>query len=463
MKKILSLTSKDFESGFSSGVEQVKLGLFTSGVRINPFITEGTLRWSQEPVEIGAGTVVGIPQSFAINGGDAYCNDDGGNIYKIADVFGTPVVTKPKSGLTANAYGLEVFQTKNSSKYLYYFQKAQIGRYNLDATYTDNWKAITAAYQSDVYPTFRLEDEIYFGSNYVVSKIADNGTDDTELVEDVLDLPKDYIITALSTDGEYLIITASKSIGSTLDYNDTRVYFWDYKNRLPSWTRSYPIQDPQIRGLKTVAGITYAIGQYGLYAFTFSQEPQRIREDVRSSVGYSNISRIKDAISFGDSTNCITYGKLKPGSKTALFKPYTLPAAISCLDTFSSNSIGLFGTTGNKIYRQSLFSAPTDYNGSSIRTGKIDLGETYMIERVDIIFNGAITTNDSIAAINIQSNSTTSTLQQVSFANFGAVSRVVTHPAAGNNIIDAIQIAFVSCFGIFAIRQIDIYGEQVNR
>src|SRR3990167_9190540 len=117
MQKILSLTSKEFESGFSSGSDTTKLGLLYTGNRLNPFITEGTIRFSQEPVEMGAGTIVGIPQSIVVDGADAYANDASGNIYKMATVFATPTVTKPITGLT-NTYGLEVLQTTNSSKYL---------------------------------------------------------------------------------------------------------------------------------------------------------------------------------------------------------------------------------------------------------------------------------------------------------------------------------------------------------
>jgi hypothetical protein len=462
MRKILSLTSKDFETGLSTGAEQVKLGLFYTANRLNPFITEGTLRWSQEPVEIGAGTVVGIPQSFAINGEDAYSLDASGNIYKIAQVFGSPTVTKPKSGLTNNAYGLEIFQTLNSNKYLYYFQKAQIGRFDLSSTFTDNWKAISAAYQSDVYPTLRIDDELFFGSKYVVSKVSDNGSSDTELYENQLDLPKDYIITSLSTDGDYLIIAASKSVSTTLDYAETRIYFWDYKNILPSWTRSFTIQDPQIRGMKTVGGITYAVGQYGLYRFTFSSEPERIREDIKCTVGYGNISRLRDSVSFGNSTACATYGKLKPASKTAVFKPYILPADISCLDTFSSNSIGLFGTIDSKIYRQSLFSAPTNYNTTSFLTGKIDLGNQYKVKRVEIVFNSALTTDDTMI-IQIQGNNTTAVYSTVAYSTFGAKSVAIAEPTGGEAECDALALSVSACAGTFRIRQIDIYGEQTER
>ena len=461
--KLLSLTSKDFETGFSSSASNTKLGLFYSGTRINPFISEGTLRWSQEPVEIGAGTVVGTPQKFAISGGDAYANDASGNIYKIADVFGNPTVTKTKTGLT-NTYGLEVFKTTNSLNYLYYWQNTQIGRMKIsDGTFTDSWKAITTTYRSDVNPTIRIDDELYFGSKNVVSKIVDTGAD-TNLVEAVLDLPIDYIITALSTDGNYLIITASKSVSSTLDYAETKAYFWDYKNNLPSWTVSYPIRDPQIRSMYTMVGITYAVGQYGLYGFAFTQEPVLLRDDVRNTVGYGNISRIKDAITFGDSNQCITYGKLKPGAITALFKPFRTDGSISCMDTFSSNTIGLFGTVDNKIYTQILNTGPTTYNQSSFTLSRIDLGGLFQIERVDFIFDAVLASSaDLVSSITIQGNTGSTSFTPFTQTNFGSVANVKCVPTAGSIPCDAFNLFVTGIYGSFRIRAIEIYGQRIER
>jgi hypothetical protein len=463
MQKILSLTTSDFENGFSSGAQQVKLGLFYAGDKLNPFITEGGLRWTQDPVQIGVGVVEGTPQSFAVNGSDMYSNDASGNIYKIANVFSSPVVTKTKTGLT-NTYGLEVLQTKNSLKYLYYFQKTQVGRMKLsDSTYTDSWKSIGATYQADVNPTLRIDDEIYFGSGSYVSKVKDNGSTDTELYEGVLDLPTDYIITSLSTDGYYLIIAASKSIGATLDYNETRIYFWDYRNNPTSWDRSYQIQDPQIRSMKTINGVTYAVGQYGLYALAFSKEPERIRDDIKQTIGYGNMSRIKEAISFGYNDSVITYGKLKPGSPTAVFKPYSTNENITALDTYSSNIYGIFGTDGNKIFRQELFNNPTDYNGAQFITGRINLKDTYQIDRIDVIFASPINSGDSMS-VALQTNTFTTNFNNISYTDYGSVSRAKTLPSpVGDSVSDAIALQISNAYGNFIIKQIDIYGEKIER
>lgn len=473
MKKLLSLTSKDFEKGFSQSPAIPKGGILDASIRANPFITEGAMRFSAEPVEIGSGVVAGIPQNFAVSGADAYCNDASGNIYKIADftLTGSPTVTKPKTGLT-NTYGLEVFQTINSSKYLYYWQKTQIGRMLLsNGTFDDDWAAISAGYQSDVNPTLRIDDVIYFGSGSVISMIQDNGSNDTELVEAVLDLPKDFIITSLATDGDYLIISASTSISSTLNFYESRVYFWDYKNRYDSWTRSFAIQDPQIRGMETKDGVTYAVGYYGLYALAFSKEPERIREDVKGQVGYCNTSLIKDAVSFGYQTQCITYGKLKPNSPIALFKPYYFSITLTCLDTFSSNTYGLFGgydgSTG-KLYRQALFSAPSTYNNAVLGTAQIPLGDTYEIQRIDIIFNNPLSTGDEIATVQINTGTRVSVFEDVSYTINGAVDKVTTYPKRletnyGNLIAEHIYPYFTGISGTMSIRQIDIYGERVER
>jgi len=469
MKKLLSLTSKDFEKGFSQASQITKGGFFyASSVRVNPFITEGNLRFSQEPTVIGSGVVAGIPQNFAASGADMYCNDASGNIYKIASftISSTPTVTKPKTGLT-NTYGLEIFQTTNSSKYLYYWQKTQIGRMLLsNGTFDDDWAAITAGYQSDVNPTLRIDDVIYFGSGNVISMIQDNGTDDTELVEAVLDLPKDFIITSLTTDGDYLIITASTAIGSTLNFYESRVFFWDYKNRYDSWTRSYTIQDPQIRGAETKNGLSYAVGQYGLYAFAFSKEPERIREDVKCLYGYCNISLIKDSISFGYINEVITYGKLKPNSPTAIFRPFKTDVTITCLETFSSNTYGIIGGyTGNNgfLLRQNMVSAPSDYNDASASSAEISLGNTYSIGRIDIIFDYPLTSGDLMDNVALYSGSATCRFQNISYTINGAVNRAVTYPISGNLIADHLGIDFTLIKGRMLIRQIDIYGEEITR
>ena len=462
MQRILSIKNKDFESGFSTGLYNTKLGLFFDGPKINPFIREGSLAWSSDPVELGAGTVVGIPQSFCVNGADMYSNDASGNIYKIAYFLTTATVTKTKTGLT-NTYGLEVLQTKNSLKYLYYFQKTQIGRMKLsDATYDDDWTAITAAYQSDVNPTLRITDEIYFGSKNVISKIADNGSNDTVLVENVLDLPTDYTITSLSTDGYYLIIVASKSVSSTIDYCDSRVYFWDYKNNYDSWTRDYLIPDPQIRGIKTIDGVSYAVGQYGLYYFSFSKEPERIREDVNCSYGFNNMSTIRNAISFADEDVCVTYGKLKAGSKTALFKPYTLPANITAMDTSTSNTFGFFGTTGSKIYRQSLFGAQTTYGNQSFLTGRIDLDGYYAIKGIEIIFDGKLSSADSFT-VALQANTNNVSFGDVAYSTFDSLGGIYIPSTVGDVMADYININISNAYGTFTIKDIHLYGERITR
>lgn len=469
MSKILSLTSKEFESGFSASSESTRLGLLYTGSRLNPFITEGTIRFSQEPTELGAGVISGIVQSFAVDGGDMYANDASGNIYKLDEVFAAvPTVTLVKTGLT-NTYGLEVLETTNSSKHLYVFQNTQIGRELLPDTdwtgnWTAGWKSITAAYRSDVNPTLRIDDTIYFGSKYVISMIQDNGSTDTDLYENQLDLPKDYIITALSTDGDYLIIAASKSVSSTLDYAETRVYFWDYKNKLDSWTRSYTIQDPQIRSMETKGGITYASGRYGLYAFAFSKEPERIREDVRQTLGYGNMSVLNEAITFGSSSTCVSYGKIKPGTKTAVFKLYEMPnnENVVALDTYSSNTYGIFATDTSNIFRQVLFSAPTTYNDASFITSKIDLKDTFKIERIDFIFGGNLASTDSMT-VQLNSNGGSGLLSTTSFTNYGSVSRVKAYPTAGDIITDVLSLTVGSINGNFSLRQIDIYGERINR
>lgn len=462
MKKILSLTSKEFESGFSSGSENTKLGLLYTGNRLNPFITDGTIRFSQEPTEIGGATISGIVQSMVVDGADMYANAANGDFYKIAAVFTSPVATRPISSLT-NTYGLNVLETTNSSKYVYVFQNTQIGRYRIsDGNWTSGWKTITAAYRSDVNPTLRIDDTIYFGSFNVVSMIQDNLSTDTELYENQLDLPKDYIITALSTDGDYLIIAASKAVGATLDYAETRVYFWDYRNKFDSWTRSYKIQDPQIRALKTKNGVTYAAGQFGLYAFAFSKEPERIRDDVKSTVGYGAMSVLGDAITIGHLTTCATFGKIKPGSKTALLRPYEMPGSITALDTFSNNTMGIIATADAKLYKQLLFTAPTTYNGTSLITGKIDLGNTYKIERLDFVFGINLASTD-IIDVQVNSNGSQGTFNTVSYTNYGAVPRAICLPTAGDVITDTFSLTLSGIYGAFSLRQIDVYGEEVNK
>jgi len=497
MKKILSLTSKDFLSGITEFPYTTSNGFWSLANNFNPFSRVGTIQPTTAVTSLSSGTIVDLIQNFVPNASDLYGIGGGGHFYKIATFYtGTPVVTDLRSGtlicdsLTPTslpANGLEIFRTKKGTgNKLYYWSGSTtssgfIGEWDLSSTYPTGWNdkkfTITNPYsESSIYPTLRINDEIFYGSKYVVSEIYDNSTSaDPVHLENILDLPKDHTITSLETDGYYLIISAIID-----NANESRIYFWDYKNELDSWTISYSIKD-NINKLKNVGGVIYAVGNGGLYAFNSGTAPTKIRTDIKNSNNalYNIIEKYNDSLIVASTGGVKTYGKVLPNLTTGVFNPLTTVAkAIIMPPYITGNPSRLFFSSGTvSLDYLNLLATPTatEYREMTLQSAVIDLGNSYKIGRVDVVFVTPLASGQNadtqIILLGGYGGGTegldTITFQYPSYTNYGGVRKCKLTPVStsGDMITDTVRLQVTTStggVGTNAIKRIDIYGEETE-
>jgi len=470
MKKILSIGTKEIMSGISQDDQIVSGGIWYTVDGMNPFISRniGAVTFTQAPTEIGA--ISGSATSMAFDGASGYILTDTGNLHKISDSFGTPTISNIRvaASISSPAIGLEMFQSMAGDKYLYYWQAAQIGRFNLTGTYptgfTDNWHAITS---SATHPTLRIDDRIFFGSGNYVEYLYDAGAD-ADVTTTALDLPKEYTITALGTDGEYLIVAASKNAGVLNSYNETMLVYWDWKNNLPSWSKIHYVPEEKITAIQTVAGVQYAVGVRGTYAFNISTSPKLVRKDISSSTKPQTVGVYADALTYATGSKIGTYGKIIPSSPNALFKPILDPAnkSITCIKT--DVSINRMFYCSDKAYYVNPQSASTDYSTllfSSIDTAYINLGNSYRINRVDFIFSSLLASGSSIGTITLSGHGgkdTQAVFTGIYYTVDGAVGSASSKPIAEDFVGDELSFG-ATLYGSVKIKRIDFYGEEINR
>lgn len=466
MQKLLSLKSDDFLTGIAQ-YRDSRYGFFNSANGVNPFglaatpSPVGTIAFSNAPSDISASAIVDNIVNMAVDGSDGYAT----SLAKLYKITGLSTTTTPSllRSVANLAYGLDVFQTAHASgaKYLYYWQNTQIGRYDLASTYTDNWASITAAYQSAKHPTHRIDDRIFYAGNNVVSMIYDDATNaDPAHSEAVFKIRKDFQIDCLTSDDTYLIVFASRNNSSLAE---THVFFWDWKNGLPSWTKEYVIQDSYVASCKTIKGVTYGLGTRGLFALTFGNAPELVRTDV---VAQSNIPTYlgawNDALTIATSSGIKTYGKAKPQLKTALFSPFGSTSAVVFAD-FSKSIVYGFYSTGSTLCRQQHNTLGTA-SAQGFTSSLLKLGKRFKIGRVDMYTHTNMASGDTF---DLQLNdsyagaSGYTSFPTIGFSTAGAVRYIKCIPTA-DLITDTLELYFTNLSGTFRIEQIDIYGEAVT-
>lgn len=467
MKKLLSLTSKDFSTGIAPYKNDARFGLFYTAAGYNPSLFGGDIAFTKAPVRFGDTTVTDDITCFARTTDVIYGIGNGGHFYKIGSLSTTPTVSDLKSGgaLTSPAQSIFTFQTiKGAADYVYYFHNnTKIGQLKCsDDSFSDNKYTLTHGHAAGATPFMVIEDRVYFGCQNYIHMFSDNGTDaDPVLTEDVLDLPKGESARSMSYDGEYLIIGATTS-------NSTVIYFWDFKNNLDSWTKTHKIPD-YITSLKTINGITYAKGRRGLWAFTFSTYPTLIREDVKAgaaSVYTNDLGMLKDLVLIGDQASTLfAYGKINNNFRTSLLAISTGYTGSPIAMDFQSSLTRGFVSTSAKLYYVDYTTQKTA-SSDVITTSYINLGNKYNISRLEIVFADKLASGDSVAIRLRRTTGSTDGVDYqdystVSYANYGAVNNgtsFTTNQLSGDFISLELTIS-----GTCVIKKIDIYGELSNR
>ena len=441
MKKLLSLTTKDWFTGLAAGSHLDTGGLWYEAKGINPFVdtsgktrNAGLLQSCTDVTDI-TNSISGVPLAYASD----LQNDEmwyvassmastEGTIAKIGMLGMTsPSAEFTTGGTRGLGSGMGIFQPSGGTRYLYYFDvdaasitQSRLMRIDIDsvtptiqtAVLTDlNFNTdFTASYLAR--PMIPFKDGLYFGHMNNIGYVRDDGDADIITSSNDLDITDDKIITALSEDGTFLIIAATSN--TSMDYRytgDTRVYFYDTNQS--SWTREWAIPDSHIYGMKRVGNAIYAMTGSGIWVFNYQTRPYKIRTLDNNQTGTSSyvfnnsVSVFNNAFAWGSQNNLDinVYGEPMQGiNLTGVFHtPFSSGSTpkddynVSMMASDARKDVVIVGSTGSgiagKLYKYATNTGGDDAIAKSVY---IPLAETTHIKEFKLTFAEPINATDKV-------------------------------------------------------------------
>jgi len=473
--KILELTTKHWLTGIASGSHIEKGGLWHKAEGINPFINPvqgnsdvGLLQTSPVATEVTGGVggtpIASVTRLYGTSVMETYIATTLG-VSKI-DIIGTGDNNATTVfSATDLQNGLALFTAKGTTaEYLYYFHNLlQIGRYGpLNGTPTVNgsWGNITA---SIYHPVHKMWDSVYFGNDRYIGKIYDSGGGGTANTN-VLDFEQGMLITALSDDGQFLVIGMSSNTGDNSVYGRTLVRFWKIDD--PSWSYEWSIPESNIIGIKKVGSKLYATCPNGIYIFNRSTPPVKVRS-LSSSASFGQngaIGTYSDALLIGGGKNgtVASYGKILPELPTSYHEPLTgggTGATTLIIDDAKVDRIYV-GTDQSKLYRYNLTVGGT--TGVAPETVFMPLGSQFDINRIEVILAEPMVIGDSLS-IKLQADNdvAATTWGTISFTKHGVKKRIALE--GKKNDIDNLKIIPSFDAGNVKIKTINVFGDKKDK
>lgn len=440
MQKLLEIKTKDFLSGISVPRHSESGGIFSSQHGVGTYIKSAS-------GESDTGLLFPITQAQSKITSDymfgavadpvaykAYFIGSAGHFYsQDTSSDGAPSDLRSGTPITDAADGMAIFKPTGGTKYLYYFQKTQIGTWDLTGTYATGWtdNAYTGLQSTTIHPAHEFNGSWYYGNKDRIGKIADDGAAGVAHSTNVLDFPTEYTTTTISDDGYYLVagITKNTISGNTIVNTPTKIIFWDTSS--PSWNKEWLLNVGHIAAIRRKGSILYALTSNGLFEFTYSDAPRLIvpldSYTGPSTSGGESPSHYtaciwNDFFAWINGNNEVSmYGRPTPNSPNAYFRP-----AIG----FSTGvSTLLFWGYVTKLYTS---------NTSGTKFGYINLstvGETtataatvffhfprqMRIDRIDLLFGYKLASGDSLTVTAYQDPNTSTPWGTASYATHGDV------------------------------------------
>jgi len=504
-KPFLTIESKDFVTGIAPSAHSEKGGLFYKAKGISPInepgITESTDNWLlragplASDLDSGGTVVVDNAIARAIDYGSStylYLMGDTGHFYQVTAALG---VTDLKSGgaISDVANGMVIYPV-GGTKYCYYFQKTQIGRFDLSSTFVDNYVAasggtvtLSGIHSTTMHPTHRFHDRVYWGNLSSVGSIKDDGTNGVTFSSNDLDIPADSIITAISDDGIYLAIAITDNtsfVGSTLA--DCRILFWDTSS--DSWQREYRIPDQFIHSLTRQGNTIIAQGKRGIYQVSFDGSTSAAGGGVKVLAslltGLTSTSSVQlsgpylggiykqNAYLFAhDSGGTSTYssigslGKLSIDAPSAFMEPLigaTANHQFSLIETEFLPGKVIAGLN-NKLYSYT-FSGDSAATGVNAQTVYFHLPQKIQITRIDVIFGEPLASGDSVSLFVFTDEDTSSQAygSAITYAAYGAIRRKQVFPNTSISADQQFSLEIQFNAGTPKIQRIEIYGQTMT-
>jgi hypothetical protein len=342
---------------------------------------------------------------------------------------------------------------------LFYWQRTQIGKWNMSDTYPTGWTdaLFTGLENTPYHPTLKLFDRLYYGNKDKIGFIYDNAGTTTNNASG-LDLPAGSIVKCLISDGQNLVIGATKNQGSDSIYSETKIYFWDTNQ--DSWQKEYLVPAGTINSFGRIGTTLFAFCGRKMFAFNYDTPPTLIRTlgDISMpTYEYSNtVDNIGEAVIFGGSA-LTTYGKISPEAKNAFLLPYTgTTGTISAIFTDAKNDTMFIGTATPKLYRFATSNAGAQ--SKNWDTIYFDLGSLYRMQQIVLTMPNGIGATDSITVYANEGATTIGTIDQATYGNVKRVKLAINPAIEG----DMISLRLVYTAGTPSIKRIDLYGEAVN-
>lgn len=478
MKKLLSLGAKQFLSGIAPNAHTETGGLFFKADSVTPLydaggtasVENGLLQAGPALTDFTGAVVVDniIAGDIAYLGSTPYLFmiGDTGHIYRKPVGSGAPVDVHTAAVNGAN--GVAVWAPKGGTKLLYYWQKTQIGTFDLTATYTDG--VYTGLTGVAYHPVHQFNGNVYYGNVAKVGALLDNGAGSATHSSALFTIPAQLGITDLSDDGTYLVIAGTENLDGINVFGNNYIYFWDLHSS--QWTREYTIRDPFIWSLQKMGNAVYAFGQYGIYEVSFAG----VKKVLSRFIGFATPSNLisgygsnralvynESSVMFGTDTTIDTFGRLSPDLANAYFKHFT---GMTGTPTFISASLDVgrvyVGTTSSKLYAFD-FNGTTRNTGVSAQTVYVPFGDKYQIDRVDVVFGEPLVTGDSMSIqLKTDEDTSASTAMVASHAQDGATRRKRFNPVGGFVVDEQLSIVVNFTAGAVKIKKIDVYGTRID-
>lgn len=403
MKRILTLTPKDFLTGFATDAYKQDSGLWIAATGINTFLDPeqgsaslGLLAAAPTPVDMTGSTIVDTPWAWDadLTGSTTYLYlwGDDGNLYKLTLTDNTLSNVAIGAAVSNAAAGIFIVKHSDGTTKLYYWQTTQLGQWQTDqawATRTNNYA--TSGIQSTTYkPTHRLFDRWYFCNGRYIGEAHDNGSGGLTITATALDFEASFRATALSDDGTYLVAGITRTTGSvSFAGGQSKIIFWDTNQS--SWQREWNLPDATILAIKRRPdGWMEAITPTQIYVFSISQPPQPMRAALTIGTNTPNTSlpahyaadRWGGAALWGGSARLVSFGKVVPQAPNAYHEPFagfTGNVSLVCSSVHTSNIF--VGTSSDKLYRVSALGAATSVSASA-QSFSFDLGRWWQIRKV---------------------------------------------------------------------------------
>jgi hypothetical protein len=487
-RPFLTLSTRDFLTGVAPSAHSEKGGLWHVLQGVTPAydpggsgsVEPGLLQASPAATDLTGAVVVDEIFASAVGYESTtpylYMLGDSGHFYRNG-LASTPTDLRSATPITDPANGIFIYKPQGGTKYLYYMQKTQMGRWDMSGSHPTGWtdNHNTGWNSTAIHPVHRLFDVVYIANGSQIGSLRDDGAASVTITKNNLDLPDTLRAVALCDDGLNLVIAATENINATDNFADNRILFWDGYSS--SWQREYKITDRFIWAVKNIGGVVYAFGQFGVYELSYNSIPRKV---VSRSIGFANSSNFglgygsnrvglynQNAVLWGQAASIDSYGKLAEDIPIAYLRPFldSTINELTFIETQFEAGYIYFGTQNAKLYRVNLSSA-THNSGTAYRaeTVYIPLNTQYNIRAIELVFGEPLASGDSIE-IDLQSDNDTSEVvwNTWSFTADGAIRRKRKTAALGVKFTsDLIKIKFRFTGGAVKVKKIELYGDPIT-